>query len=395
VISADDRGEPTGLARRLVPALAAESGMACVCLLLLVALLTSTNVPAASGHVIMGTKSLHLRVVEVDLVVRARVIDPEAVFVSEDGSTRRRLIEIEILEELKGRAGAKRVHFAQDGHDVALYKVGQEALFFLEPIAKSRELRALAVPGGPTHFSGQEHNEQFVIDGPYGPVLLSATRALASSESAATADERIALIRGATLDLLTSGDSQLGASALASLVLTPDAEIVTKADLPRLEKLLANPSVSIGFRAGLVAELERRGLVEGSVYWLALLQNASPKELPVAIRAAGVHPSEQVNAFLLERLEDPNSKSEIAAEAAMALGASQNVAMVDPLADALMKGKPRLSNAAIRALGQIGGPEARQALEHAARTHPDSATRRRALAKLRAGEALSARSDAP
>ena len=358
----------------------------------LVVLLASTN---AFAHVIMGTKSLHLRVVEVDLVVRARIIDPEAVFVSKDGSKKRRLIEIEILEELKGKAGAKTVRFAQDGHDVALYEVGQEALFFLEPIAKSRELRALAVPGGPTHFSGQEHNEQFVIDGPYGPVLLSATRALAASESAATTNERVVLIRGATLDLLTSGDSQLGASALASLVLTPDAELVTKADLPRLEKLLANQSVSIGFRAGLVAELERRGLVDGSVYWLTLLQNASPEEQPAAIRAAGVHPSEQVNAFLVELLVDPNSKTEIAAEAAMALGASQNVAMVEPLADALMRGEPRLSNAAIRALGQIGGPEAREALEHAARTHPDSATRRRAAAKLRSGEALSARSEAP
>ncbi len=358
----------------------------------LVVLLASTN---AFAHVIMGTKSLHLRVAEVDLVVRARIIDPEAVFVSKDGSTKRRLVEIEILEALKGLAGAKTVRFAQDGHDVALYKVGQEALFFLEPIAKSRELRALAVPGGPTHFSSQEHNEQFVIDGPHGPVLLSATRAFASSESAATVDERVALIRGATLDLLTSGDSQLGASALASLVLTPDAELVTKADLPRLEKLLANQSVSIGFRAGLVAELERRGLVDGSVYRLALLQNASPEEQPAAIRAAGVHPSEQVNAFLAELLVDPNSKTEIAAEAAMALGASQNVAMVEPLADALMRGEPRLSNAAIRALGQIGGPEAREALEHAARTHPDPATRRRAAAKLRSGEALSARSDPP
>lgn len=50
---------------------------------------------------------------------------------------------------------------------------------------------------------------------------------------------------------------------------------------------------------------------------------------------------------------------------------------------------------ALSTLGQIGGPEAREALEHAALTHPDPATRRRAAAKLRSAEALSVRSDAP
>ena len=114
----------------------------------------------------MGTKSLHLRVVEADLVVRAHVINPEFMFVSADGKSKRRLVEIEIVEELKGKAGVKRIRFAQDGHEVAQYKAGQEALFFLKPISKSRELRALAVPGGPTHVSGQEHNEQFVLEGP-------------------------------------------------------------------------------------------------------------------------------------------------------------------------------------------------------------------------------------
>jgi hypothetical protein len=300
---------------------------------------------------------------------------------------RRRLVEIEIVEALKGKAGTRLIRFAQDGHDVARYRIGQEALFFLKPISRSRELRALAVAGGPTHFPGQEHDEKFVIEGASGSVLLSATRDLARSETAATANERVALIRSATLELLTSGDPQLGASALASLVMTPDAALVTEADLPRLEKLLADSSVSIGIRAGLIAELERRRLIEGSVYWLALLQNARAPDLPAAIRAAGVHPSAPVDAFLLGLLSDANSPTEIAAECAMALGRPGNAARVGALAEALANGEPRLRNAAIRGLGQIGGPEARRALEHAAKTHPDPATRRRARAKLRSGEA--------
>jgi hypothetical protein len=353
-----------------------------VSLIALVILLVSTD---ASAHIVMGTKSLHLRVAEADLVVRARVLDPEFVFISADGRTRRRLVEIEILEELKGMAGNKRIRFAQDGHAVAQYRVGQQALFFLRPISKSRELRAIAVPGGPTHVSGQEHDEEFVIEGRYGPVLLSATRDLTASEFAATASERVALIRRATLDLLTSGDARLGASALASLVLAPHAALVTRADLPRLEAFLANREVSVGMRAGLVAELERRGLIDGSAHWLALLRTARPQEIPAAIRAVGFHQSAPVNAILLAMLIDPNSKPEIAAECAMALGTSGNVAMVGPLAEALTNGEPRLRNAAIRALGQIGGPEADKALEQAAETHPDPATRRRARAKLRSG----------
>lgn len=349
-------------------------------LLASVCLLASAN---TSAHIVMGTKSLHLLIAEADLVVRARVTNPEAVFVSADGLTRRHLVEVEVLEALKGQVEAKTVRFAQDGHDVARYAAGQEALFFLRPIAKSRELRALAVPDGPPYVSGQEHEERFLVEGTYGPVLLSAVRKLARSEYSATTNDRVGLIRAATLELLTSGDALLGASGLASLVMTPQAALVTRADLPRLEKLLATPDVSIGLRAGLIAELERRGFIDGSVHWVALLQNARPADLPVAIRAAGAHPSTAVNTYLLRVLEDSKSETEIAAECAIALGTPRNVAAVGALSDALMKGKLRLRNAAIRGLGQIGGPEAYDALEQAAQTHPDSKTRERARAELR------------
>lgn len=343
----------------------------------------------------MGTKSLHLRVAEADLIVRGRVIDPNAIFVSADGRTRRELVEIEVLEILKGHAmDAPRIRFAQDGHEVARYRAGQRALFFLEPITDSRELRALAVPGGPTHVSGQEHDELFLVDAPKGDVLLSATKNLIASGTAATGIERVALIRRATLDLLTSGDSSLAASALASLVLAPDAALLTPADLPRLEKLLSDPMVSIGFRAGLLAELERRGLMKGPDRWAVLLDSASPSELPTAIRAAGMHPSEPVKRRLLSLLENPDTPTAIAAESAMALGAFRGEDVVKALAAALAKEEPRLRNAAIRGLGQLGSPTAQSVLDHAATAHADPATKNRARAELRSGEARRARSDA-
>ena len=319
-----------------------------------------------SAHVIMGSKSLPLRIAEADLVVRGRIVDPDAVFVSEAGQTRRRLVEVEVLEALKGKTASERLRIAQDGHDVPRYRVGDEALFFLTAIGKSRELRALAVPGGPAFVSSQEHEDRFLIEPPHGATLLSAARTLATSETLPTVSERIAAIRTATLDLLTSGDARLGATALASLVLSPDAAFVAAEDLPRLEAFLADASVSIGLRAGVLAELERRELLEGPAHWRALLDQAGPEDLATAIRAAGAHPSEPVRTFLLARLTSPDEQSEIAAEAAIALGAWRDPSLVPVLAEALERARARedrrLEGAVIRGLRRIGSGEARAVL---------------------------------
>ncbi len=348
-----------------------------------IALCTALAAGTVAAHIVMGTKSLHLRVVEADVIVRGRVVDPAAVFVSVDGRTRRQVIEIEVLETLKGNAGSERIRFAQDGHEVARYRGDQEALFFLDPIANSRELSALAVPGGPTHVSGQEHDEEFVLEGAKGALLLQATRDLAASEVATARNERVRLIQRATMDLLTSGDADLGGAALASLVLTPDAALVTREDLPRLEEVLIDRDLSVGFRAGLIAELERRGLVDGPERWLALLRNATPAQRPTAIRATAAHPSEPIVAFWLALLADPQTGTGVKTEVAIALGGSNDPRAVGALATALGSDEPRLRNAAIRGLGRVGSAEARQAIEHAARTHPDPATRKRALAETR------------
>ena len=70
----------------------------------------------------------------------------------------------------------------------------------------------------------------------------------------------------------------------------------------------------------------------------------------------------------------------------MALGAPGNRAAVGPLSSALAGGDARLRMAAIRGLGRIAVPESRRALESAAQSHADAATRRRAAAELQATE---------
>jgi hypothetical protein len=339
---------------------------------------------AASAHVVMGTKSLHLRVAEADAIVRGRVVRPAAMFVSEDRKTQRSLIEIEVLETLKGRTDPGLLRIAQDGHAVATYQKGDVALFFLKPIARSRELRSLAQPGGPTHVSGQEHDEEFVLGGAEGATLLSATRSFVASESAKTTEERIALIRAATLDLLTSGDARLANAALASLVLAPQAEWITSDDLPRLQSTLENPATSIGFKAGLIDELERRGLIAGEAERLSLLRSAQADSLPEAIRALGSRAGSRVNTFLIGLVAaDSTAPDEVVAEAAMALGTSRDPRALDALGAALDRPERRIQNAAIRGLGLYGGAGAERILSQAASEHPDARTRRRALAEVR------------
>lgn len=337
----------------------------------------------AAAHVEVGTPSLALRVAESELVLRARVLDPEGVFET-PGGERRPVVEVRVLETLKGEAPGDTVRFAQHGHGVARYEEGEEVVVFLRPTARSRELDALAAAGGLAWISTQEHDAKYVLVPGTREVLLRAVRGYVRAGSLEAPRERRAVLREVTLDLLGSGDTRLATSALGDLVLAGDVPLLRAGDLPRLETVLADPEVSMGVRAGLLALLERRGLVDGPSRWVALLESASPGDLPTAIRAAGAageRPSAAVRARLVELLAHP--RPEIAAEAAIALGRPGNADAVPPLAAALGAEERRLRMAAVRALGRIPDGAARGALEEASVSHPDPATRRRAAAELR------------
>ena len=98
------------------------------------------------------------------------------------------------------------------------------------------------------------------------------------------------------------------------------------------------------------------------------------------VRAAGRHPSPKVNATLNQMLR---GDSPLAEAAAQALGNPSHADSVPALANTLERDEPRVRMATIRALGRIGTPAARNALEIAATSHSDPATRRRAAAEVR------------
>lgn len=348
----------------------------------------------AASHVVMGSPSLHLRVVEAELIVRARVVDPDFTFALPGGSGRRQLIEIDVLESLKGRAPGPRLHFAQSGHGDARYEAGQEAIFFLEPIARSRELRALAVEGGPSHVSRQEHDPAYLLEPSGGSVLVSAIRHYVASESVPSGEAKRALIRRATLELLTSGDPPLVESALAALVLAPRAALVTEEDAPRLLRVIEDPALSIGLRAGLIRELGRRGLIDDEAQRVALLRGTPASERSGAIRALAASPGAGVKALLRGWLDDPETAAEVVMESAIALGGSRDPAVVTALADVLGRAEPRVCHAVIRGLGANDTEEARRVLEATSREHREASVRRRALAELRSAAKRDARSAA-
>lgn len=349
----------------------------------LILALALSAVPA-QAHIVYGTKSLSGLVAESDLVLRARIVSVEErlPLTGEPAGDARPAVEAEVLEVLKGSLESERVRFVQHGHGVARFEEGGEALLFLQPIARSRELDALARSGAFAWVSLQEHDQEYALAPPTREPLLAAVRAYVAAAEAPTAELRFASLRRANRALLTSGDAQLAASSLKDLVAAPQLPLVGAEDLPALEPVLADPGTSMGVRVALLSELERRGLVAGTSRWLALLSSDAPsRDRVTAVRAAASSADPAVRARLIALLEDPDP--EVAAAAVGAVAVPGNSVAVGPLAAALSDDSPRVRLAAVRGLGRIATPKAFEALEVAAASSADPETRRRAEAELR------------
>jgi hypothetical protein len=345
---------------------------------------------SAHAHIVYGAKTLHGLVAEADLVLHVRIAAADVMVgaSTELGAQVRPGVEAEVLGVLKGAYGRPRVRFAQHGHGVVRFEPGRETLLFLIDIARSRELRAVREAGLYEWVSIQEESDEYPLEPPARERVLSAARAYVSADAAATPALREAALRRTTRDLLTSGDADLAASALRDLVLAPAAPLLSAGDLPALLPLLDDPGTSMGVRASLLAELERRRLLDGAPHWLRLLDGGAPtRDRVTAIRAAAASSSSSpVRTRLIALVSDRDE--EVAAAAASAIGRPGDTAAVPPLAAALAGDSARVRMAAIRGLSRIAAPDAVRVLEEAAASHPDAATRRRAAAELRKRGAL-------
>jgi hypothetical protein len=334
----------------------------------------------AQGHIVYGGPTLHQLVADAEVVARARIAGGDELWVV-PLAVRRPVVDAELVEVWKGGLSAGPVRFAQHGHGVATFEAGDEVVVFLRSARRSPELELLASAGALDWVSLQEHDDEWKLEPGTRDAVASAVQGYASLERVGDPARRVAGLHQLTLELLAQGEPRLASSALQDLVRAGDALKLTRDDLLVLTPLVEDPRPPIGLRAGVLAELARRGLAPGDAPWVRLVDGARAADLPAAVRAAGAHPGPAVTARLAQVLESGDAAA--AESAAVALGSPGNTAAVEPLARALARGDARLRMAAIRGLGRIGTPDARAALSAAASGNDDPAARRRAVAELR------------
>ena len=336
------------------------------------------------AHVVYGTPTLSELARGAELVVDATIARAALPLVSQHPPLRETVVVARVHEALKGKAPGDPLRFVQHGHGTVHYRDGERVLLFLTRIEQSPELGRTQLANLVSWVSGQETNAHFALDGDGARAeLLAHVRETLAADALADPTGRLARRRALTTRALASSSNTVASSALRDLVRAPDAELVGPGDVPTLLDVIEASARPIGHRIGLLAELERRGLVTGAPLWAALVASASPADRAAAVRAAGAHPSPEVTRALLAQLEaeEPRDRT-LAPLVALALGTPGNAAAVPPLAELLGSGDKRARGAAVRALGRIHTTGARRALERAAASHPDAATRRRAAAEL-------------
>jgi hypothetical protein len=336
--------------------------------------------PPAAAHVVYGRASLAELVAGADVVARVRIQHGATAASPGGAGGGRPVLSAELLEVLKGEPGPGPVHFVQHGHGAARFEPGDEVLLCLQAIERSRELVALATDSDLRWVSLQESGAELMVDDGSRAAVVAAARGYVAAQSMPAPEEALAAWREVTLRLLRSPEKRLAESAVRDLVTRGD-DLVTPDSLNAVEPVIGDPSVSIGVRLAVLAELERLGLIDGPRRWARLLASVEPPELRAVVRAAGAHPSAPVNRELIRLLEAGDEETAVAA--AVSLGVPGNREAVAPLAKALREGKRPLQMATIRGLGLVGTPEALAVLEEAARGHPEASVRRRARAEVR------------
>ncbi len=348
--------------------------------------------PPARAHVVYGTTTLRLLTLESDLVARMKIVDPDAELLLEDPLVREAVVVAEVLEPLKGAFAEEQLRFVQHGHGVPKYEKGEEVALFAQHIERSRELGRSPIAAHIHWVSAQEAGVKFALDASTRDGFVAAVRAYAELEMLPP-EEQPGGLRRITVELLASPQERLARSALRDAVLAADAPVLVAEDLPALESVLASPDTPTGVRIGLLAELERRALVQGPPRWAELLRTTTGPDRFAVVRAAGAHPSAPVAKELAALLasDDPL----LVAAAAVSLGAPGDESAVAPLAKLLDSDEQRVRMAAIRGLAQVGSSGAREVLAKAAAEHPEAATRRRAAAEVKLLERRTATSADP
>ena len=344
------------------------------------------------AHIVYGRPTLLSLTTGAELVARVRVVDPTASAGS--AGARRSVVKTELREVLKGsRPSGSTLVFAPHGHGVAEYQAGEEAIVFLVPIDKSRELGALEA-AGVRWVSFQEHDARYVLEDGNRDRLLRAVRSYVAASEAASPADRLRQLRAITARLILSGDARLAAGAVQDFAVVPGLPLLATEDVPVLvEKVVRSEEAPVSVRTALLTELGRRKMVDAAPLWVGLMRTTPKPDRQQVVRAAGRHPAPTVDAALLELLA--GSDAELAEAAALALATPGHAGTIEPLGRAALRPEPRVRRAAIRALGSVGSEAALAELRSLAASHTDPDLRRRANAEVLKRKGSSATGVAP
>lgn len=359
----------------------------------LVALAVLLGGGSARAHLLAGSPTLHQLTLASDVVAVARVTHADAVLALEDPPLRRAVIDVEIGEVLRGDVRPGPLRFVPHGHGAQSYADGEEVLLFLQKIERSRELAGTRVAGPIRWFAVHETGDRLTLDAGSREALIAAARAYVAIDSMNDPIALMEALRRVTAKLLASNEPRLASFALKDVVTAGETPLITAADAPALLAVADDRARPAAFRAGLLAELERRKLADTAPRWAEALRETKLDELLPFLRASRGRTDARITVELARMLG--GSDAMIASEAAIALGSRGNAAAVDPLSGALARDDARIRGAAIRALGQVGTPEARRALSRAAAQHPSEETRRLASAEMSLLPPPSEGADAP
>ncbi len=332
------------------------------------------------AHLAVQRRSLRTLVLQADLVVFGELLDDQALVGDRGHPALAR--RVKVMRALKGPALPGTVlRFVRHGHGVPQYAPGEQALLFLRDLERSRELGALR-NNDLRWYTNQEKDEEWSLEPRQREAVLSAVGDYAALEGASPADRSSAL-RAITLKLLQSRDARLSRSAVLDLRARLDSPTIESRDVPQLLQVANHSRQPIDVRIAILAELGRRGLIEGDTHWARLLRTSMGSDRLAVIPVAGAHPGPRVDEELTKILAGPDP---IAASAsAVALGRPGRDEAIVPLARALRAGNSRVALSAVRGLSAIATPEALEVIRDAVESHPDAAVRRRARAAIEVG----------
>ncbi len=256
------------------------------CSALCASLLFTAPKASVFAHIIPDTITLSQRVAAADLVVRARISDPNITIKSGNPIVVQQLVEASIEEIFRGEAPSKNTHtknirFIPHRHNSDGYEKGEEIILFLK-------FKKAQSPGAEGQFiSIDDFADRISLDPSNAAAFTEAVRAYANALSppgnSKTNGPRD--FRQITLSLLFAEQPRLSAFALRDLLNAQGASLIQPGDLPKLEQLIENKKYSIALRTALLSELGRKQLIKATPAWLKLLRNTEGADLATVTRS--------------------------------------------------------------------------------------------------------------